>query len=102
MKKQHIFNAEYSLAQGLYWLCYCACTTFSVQFMQERGYSNSSIGHMISLGNIIGVLSAFAIASWVDRIRDHGLFFAIETLLVVQLATQLFFLKIPETIYSCQ
>lgn len=54
MKKTSLLKYQYPLAQFLYWLSCCACSGFVAVYLQYKGFSNTTIGIVVS---IYGVLS---------------------------------------------
>lgn len=96
-RKRLLYNIQYSLMQGLYWLGFCACVAFAAVYMQHRGYSNSELGIFIALGNVLGVLLSGCVGSISDRRGRTGLFASLAALVVGQLIIQAAFLLAPGT-----
>ena len=91
----NIFNIQYALSQGLYWMGFCCCVGFTVVYLQGRGYTNSLIGVLIALGNLVGVLLAPVLATYVDKVGRRGLFCSLAGLMIAQLVFQIVFMLIP-------
>ena len=87
-------NVEYAFVQGFYWMGFCVCMSFAAVFLQGRGYSNSSLGLIIALGNVLGFVLAPSLASVVDRGRGVTVFRCVWVLLALQLLLLLCFTRI--------
>lgn len=65
MKK--IFNLQYAAIHGTYWMYYGVICSFASVFLLGRGYSNSEIGIILAVGNVLAVLIQPLIADIADR-----------------------------------
>lgn len=96
------FNIQYSAVQGLYWMGFCVAFSFAAVFLQGRGYSNSSLGLVMSLGNVAGLILSPALASLMDRSRKIGVFHCLFALLVAQgLMLPVFILSPGRSVLLC-
>lgn len=60
------YTIKYSALQGSYWPVYCASMSFASVFLLSRDFSNSEIGIVLALANILAVFLQPAIASFAD------------------------------------
>lgn len=65
MKK--LLNIEYAGIQMLYWMAYAMVATFASAFLLGRGYSNSEIGVILAVGNVVAVIIQPGIGTFADR-----------------------------------
>ncbi len=71
MKK--ILNAEYGAIHGTYWMAYAVVSSFASAFLLDRGYTNSEIGLIISVGSIVAVFLQPFMADLADRSKRISL-----------------------------
>ena len=67
-------NFLYSSVHGAYWVYYGVISSFSSVFLLARGFSNSQIGIIIALANILAVIIQPYLADYVDRSRRTAIF----------------------------
>lgn len=67
MNNKIILNLDYAFIQGTYWMYYVVAGIFVSVYMLGKGYSNTSIGMVIAVGNILAVLLQAIIANIADR-----------------------------------
>ena len=67
-------NIEYSLVQAFFWMGFCISFSFAAFYLQSRGYSNSELGLVLSLGNVGGLVVSPVLASVIDRSKKSALF----------------------------
>ena len=60
-------NIKYCCMQGLYWMIGCVAVGFASYFLTQRGYSNSEIGILLSVGYILGLILQPLVAGYADR-----------------------------------
>ncbi len=65
--KSRIYTVKYALVQALYWAVLCAIMGFAVVYMAASGYSNSEIGVIMAISNLIVVVFQPALATLADR-----------------------------------
>lgn len=83
MSRKFVLNLDYSLIQGLYWMFYVVTGIYVSVYMLGKGYSNTVIGIVIALGNILSVLLQGLIADITDRNRNITNITVIKVLLAV-------------------
>lgn len=66
-KKREFFTLRYAAIQGCYWAAFCASISYAAVYLQDRGFSNSSIGILLAIGNIFAVIVQPLVAAWVDK-----------------------------------
>ncbi len=71
MKK--ILNAEYGSIHATYWMAYAVVSSFASAFLLDRGYTNSEIGLIISVGSIVAVFLQPFMADLADRSKKVSL-----------------------------
>lgn len=67
--QDRLLTIEYGAIQGTYWMLYAPLSSFASAFLLSRGYSNSEIGLLIAVGNILAVFLQPLIADLADRSR---------------------------------
>lgn len=65
MKK--LLNFEYATIHGTYWMIYAVVCSFASAFLLTRGYSNSEIGVILAVGNVMTVILQPFTADLADR-----------------------------------
>ena len=88
-------NLEYCLVQAFFWAGCTGSCTFAAFFLQEQGYSNSSIGLILAFGNLIGFLLPPYLASLIDSSSRISLFHCLWGLLGAELVFALSFNFLP-------
>lgn len=83
MSRKFILNLDYALIQGAYWGFYIVTGIFVSVYMLGKGYSNTSIGIVIALGNILSVFVQTILANITDRAEKINDIAVIKILLVV-------------------
>ena len=81
--RKFILNLDYALIQGAYWGFYIVTGIFVSVYMLGKGYSNTSIGIVIALGNILSVFVQTILANITDRAEKINDISVIKILLVV-------------------
>lgn len=71
MKK--LLNIEYSAIHGTYWMFYGVICSFASVFLLARGYSNSEIGVILAVGNVVAVMLQPFAADLADRSKRVSL-----------------------------
>ena len=70
-------NFLYSSIHGAYWVYYGVISSFSSVFLLARGFSNSQIGIIIALANILAVIIQPYLADYVDRSGRTAIFLSL-------------------------
>lgn len=70
--KTKLLNFEYSSLQGTYWMYYGAIYSFASAFLLSRNITNSQIGLILAVGNILGVLSITFFSNLADKTGLKG------------------------------
>lgn len=66
-------NLSYTAVQGTYWMYFGAIIGFSSVFLLAKGYSNTEIGTILALMNILSVFLQPAFANFADRTKRFSL-----------------------------
>lgn len=63
----------YSFLQGIFWMVYGIVIGFAVVYLKDKGFNYSSIGMILSVGNILSIVVQTFLASLVDRIERFSM-----------------------------
>lgn len=66
MKREKSLSILYCLQQAFYYALFCAAISFCSVYLLGKGFSNSSIGMVIAIGNVISVLLQPFLSSYSD------------------------------------
>lgn len=83
MSRKTVLNLDYALIQGTYWMFYVVAGIFVSVYMLGKGYSNTSIGVVIAVGNIMAVFMQGIIANITDRSQRVNNITVIKVMLIV-------------------
>ncbi len=61
------FTRQYAAIQGCYWMACCAAISYASIYLLDKGYSNSQIGLIMAISNILAVVLQPLAASFADR-----------------------------------
>ena len=67
MRFEKSLTAKHSLLQSCFWMNFCCCLTYAAFYMQSVGYSNTSLGIIVALGNIFGAILSPYLTSLVSK-----------------------------------
>lgn len=73
MSKKTVLNLEYSSIHGFYWMAYAGLSSFASVFLLSRGYSNTEIGIMFAVSNVLAVFFQPLLADIADRSKRFSL-----------------------------
>ena len=68
-----LLNFEYATIQGFYWMIYATVASFASVYLLEEGYSNSEIGIIMAVANVLAVVLQPLAADLADRSRRFSL-----------------------------
>lgn len=68
-----VLNGKYACIQGAYWMFYVPLITFASAYLLERGYSNSEIGIVIAIANVLAVFLQPVLGDLADRSKKISL-----------------------------
>ena len=71
-------NFSYACIQGSYWMIYAVVGSFASVFLLARGYTNSEIGVILAVANVVAVVLQPMVADFADRSRKVSLVGLIE------------------------
>lgn len=88
-------NISYACIQGTYWMVYAVVGSFASVFLLARGYTNSEIGVILAVANVVAVVLQPMVADYADRSKKVSLtgLIQIMTILMLVLMTGLFILQ---------
>lgn len=78
-------NVSYACIQATYWMVYAVVGSFASVFLLARGYSNSEIGVILAVANVVAVVLQPIIADYADRSRKISLVGLIQLMAIVML-----------------
>ncbi len=85
MNRNRLFNAEYCVLQGFFWMSFCTVVSYAALFLQRRGYSSSETGIIMAAGNILALLLQPTVASLADRSKKVNLMGIIAAIAAVMI-----------------
>lgn len=93
MKK--LLNFEYACIHGSYWMIYGVISSFASVFLLARDYSNSEIGMILAIANVLAVIIQPFMADFADRSKKISLIgiTQIMTAMMMVMTVGLFVLK---------
>ena len=94
-RKLRTVNLEYALIQGLYWISFCGIVSYAAVYLQARGYSNTGLGQILSIGYILGFLLPQFLAVRIDRSEKFTVYQCQWALLALQVLLVLFLSRFP-------
>ena len=95
MKRNRIFNIEYSAMQGLFWKLLCSVVSYAALFLQRRGYSGTETGIIMAVGNIMSFVLQPTVAAVADRSRRISLIGIISAISAVMICCMAATLLVP-------
>lgn len=78
-------NVSYAGIQATYWMVYAVVGSFASVFLLARGYSNSEIGVILAVANVVAVVLQPMVADFADRSKKISLVGLIEIMTIVML-----------------
>ncbi len=60
-------NLPYILLQSSYWMSFCVCICFAVNYLQGSGFSNTLLGIISAAGNLLGMIAGPFLAAKMDE-----------------------------------
>ena len=73
MKKNLLYNGEYCVTQGFFWMAFCSVVSYAALFLQRRGYTSTETGLIMAFGNILALLLQPTVAALADKSRRVSL-----------------------------
>lgn len=68
MKKETgSMTISYAFIQATFWMSFCICINYAANYLLGLGYSNTELGMITALGNLLGAVFAPAICSKIDQ-----------------------------------
>lgn len=68
-----LLNFKYACIHGSYWMFYGVVSSFASVFLLAKGYSNSQIGMILAVANVLAVVLQPLIGDFADRSRKLSL-----------------------------
>jgi len=90
-----LLNFEYSCIHGTYWMVYSIVSSFASVFLLARGYSNTEIGMILAVSNVVAVILQPLTADLADRSKKFSVIgiSQIMTIMMMVMMTGLFVLR---------
>lgn len=70
MKKSAKYTLNYTLINMSYFACYCGIHAYAAVFLLGRGFSNTAIGILLAVSNILSVLLQPVAAGYIDKYKQ--------------------------------
>ncbi|MBQ6403955.1 MAG: MFS transporter [Oscillospiraceae bacterium] len=67
MRSSKNLTGLYAFCTAAFWMSYCVSVSFAAVFLQKRGYSNTTLGLILALGNVLAALLGPAMSEQIDR-----------------------------------
>lgn len=80
-----LLNFEYACTQGTYWMIYGIVGSFASVFLLARGYSNSEIGVILAVANVVAVVLQPLVADFADRSKRATLIGITQLMTVIMI-----------------
>ncbi len=78
-------NVSYAGIQATYWMVYAVVGSFASVFLLARGYSNSEIGVILAVANVVAVVLQPMVADFADRSKKVSLVGLIEIMTIIMM-----------------
>ncbi len=85
MNRNKLFNTEYCVLQGFFWMSFCTVVSYAALFLQRRGYTSSETGIIMAVGNILAFVLQPTVASLADRSKRVNLMGIISAIAAVMI-----------------
>lgn len=80
-----LLNFKYACTQGTYWMIYGVVGSFASVFLLARGYSNSEIGVILAVANVVAVVLQPLVADFADRSKKITLIGIIQLMTIIMI-----------------
>lgn len=80
-----ILNLGYGFSQGTFWMIYGCISSFASVFLLSRGYSNSEIGIILAVANVLAVVLQPLAADIADRTKRFSIITMMETMTAIMM-----------------
>lgn len=78
-------NVSYACIQATYWMVYAVVGSFASVFLLARGYTNSEIGVILAVANVVAVILQPMVADFADRSKKISLVGLIQLMAIIML-----------------
>ncbi|MBQ8264202.1 MAG: MFS transporter [Oscillospiraceae bacterium] len=85
MSRNRLFNTEYCVLQGFFWMAFCTVVSYAALFLQRRGYSGTETGLVMAFGSILALILQPTVADLADRSRRVNLMGIISVIAAVMI-----------------
>ena len=82
-------DIRYACIHGFYWMLCCSMIGYASVFLLDKGFTNTTIGTVLAISNILAVFGQPAVASYMDKTAKLSLRMLISLILVVIIAISL-------------
>ena len=89
MNRNRLFNGEYCLLQGFFWMAFCTVVSYAALFLQRRGYTSTQTGIIMALGLVLSFLLQPTVAALADRSKKINLIGVVAAISAVMLCGML-------------
>ena len=73
MQPKKNLTFKYGLLQGAYWIAYCSCLSFAMEFLLDKGFSAAVTGVILAVACVLTTLAQPALAAFAERNGKPGL-----------------------------
>lgn len=87
--KNKSLDIRYACIHGFYWMLCCSMIGYASVFLLDKGFTNTTIGTVLAISNILAVFGQPAVASYMDKTSKLSLRMLISLILVVIIALSL-------------
>ena len=68
--KQRSLTLPFALGQASFWMSLCAAVSFAAVYLKALGFSNTELGLVMAVGNVLGSLTGPVLASLAEKRRN--------------------------------
>lgn len=97
LKKSQSLDMRYACIHGFYWMTCCSMIGYASVFLLNKGFSNSVIGIVLALSNILAVVGQPAVASYMDKATKLTLRMMVSFVLVAIIVLSAVLLMVGNT-----
>lgn len=87
------------LLQAFLWMCFGTIWSFATVYLLDKGFQNTQIGIVLSIGSILSIVFQPLIASFIDKFENLRLKYVILVLIIILCVLSLILWLIPYNFY---
>ena len=66
-KDKGLYTVRYALINILYFVCFCTIHAFAAVFLLDKGFSNTEVGVLLAIANVVSAIAQPFIAGLIDK-----------------------------------